>query len=239
MRAAIIVDKSGRRMRPRSPRTRTQLVSDFHSNYTVRACDGCWIWNLCLNSVGYGKFGVNGLSTYAHRFSWKIHRGEIPRNLFVLHKCDNRDCVNPDHLFLGTPLDNMRDMIAKGRQSHPSGSDHFRAKLTEEDVIELLKMDATGEYTYNDLASKFKISRSQIWNILHGVTWKAITRITRGTPLAHHKQKKLTKEQIELAFQLKTSKSQASIAVILNCFPSTISRLFSGQNYKSACPTPS
>lgn len=81
---------------------------------------GCWEWKACLNEAGYGIFGVGGQRVdRAHRISYRLAFGEIPSGLFVCHKCDNRKCVNPDHLFVGTNDDNVADMISKGRQSKP------------------------------------------------------------------------------------------------------------------------
>lgn len=91
----------------------------FPSSYTV-AENGCWVWNQACFTNGYGavKRVVNGQKRMwgAHRYQWAMYNGPIPDNLLVLHKCDNPRCINPEHLFLGTQFDNIRDMIAKGRQ---------------------------------------------------------------------------------------------------------------------------
>lgn len=82
----------------------------------------CWRWTASTTSFGYGQLNPgwrNAAPVRAHRVSWEIHNGPIPAGLDVLHRCDNPPCSNPDHLFLGTALDNMRDMIAKGRARHP------------------------------------------------------------------------------------------------------------------------
>ena len=76
---------------------------------------GCWVWTRCVNSTGYGSIGVDGKMVNVHRFSWRLHFGEIPKGQYVLHKCDVRACVNPQHLFLGSQLQNIRDGQGKGR----------------------------------------------------------------------------------------------------------------------------
>jgi hypothetical protein len=85
--------------------------------------DACWLWTGTPDVNGYGKlwwFDHTNKGKFAHRISWELHNGPIPDGLFVLHSCDNPPCVNPKHLFLGTQLDNMRDMVAKGRDRNPA-----------------------------------------------------------------------------------------------------------------------
>lgn len=87
----------------------------FDDKYIPEPNSGCWIWLMSADKLGYGWSSLKKKTLYAHRHSWLIYRGVIPDKQFVLHKCDNPYCINPDHLFLGIQKDNMRDMAAKGR----------------------------------------------------------------------------------------------------------------------------
>lgn len=106
------------------------LWERFTAKYAVRE-SGCWEWTGAVRKAGYGRVMVRSyVVDYAHRVSWRLFRGEIPDGLEVCHRCDNRRCVNPDHLFLGTHLENVRDMIAKGRIGNRSKSEATRAKIS-------------------------------------------------------------------------------------------------------------
>ncbi len=124
----------------------------------VKKTDGCWNWIGTLNSSGYGLILVNYKTIRAHRFSWELHNGKITGGLYVLHKCDNPRCVNPDHLFLGTQSDNHADMHAKKRNNQPKGSKSGMAKLDERSVSMIRK----GGHTDSFFAKKFNVSRETI-----------------------------------------------------------------------------
>jgi hypothetical protein len=100
----------------------------FYAKVVVNGTSGCHHWQGCLQSRGYGQVRIDGVIYYAHRLGWELTRGFIPEGLNVLHKCDNPKCVNPEHLFLGTQKDNIRDMMAKRR--HPRTKD--QSKYTDE-----------------------------------------------------------------------------------------------------------
>lgn len=120
------------------------LIELFKSKY-VKHENGCWLWEWTeTDALGYGrcKFmcAISTLDERAHRTSWILHNGKIPDGMFVLHKCDVRNCINPEHLFLGTQQDNVTDMINKGRLPNRTGIKNGRAVLTEDQVIEILSL---------------------------------------------------------------------------------------------------
>ena len=136
--------------------------------------DECWEWQAYRTKNGYGGVWLRGEMTRAHRFSYEISVGTIPLGLCVLHRCDNRLCVNPAHLFLGTKTDNARDMCQKGRQAHVRGEAHGLAKLTEADVIEIRRLYATGDHPQREIGALFGVCQVNVGDIVNGDTWAHI-----------------------------------------------------------------
>lgn len=130
---------------------------------------GCWLWGGNLHRQGYGRiFGY-----YAHRLSYHIHNGEIPHGMHVLHRCDNPCCVNPDHLWLGTHADNMRDKFLKGRAPsvHIYSEDRWNAKLTIKDILSIKAKYLFG-MLQKDIAAQYNVSRATICLIINNKTWQ-------------------------------------------------------------------
>ncbi len=134
----------------------------------VQKTDDCWIW-LGAKSGGRGYISISGKMVSAPRFSFMLHKGDIPKNICVCHTCDNPACVNPQHLWLGTHSQNMEDMVRKGRIK---GEKHPRAKLTEEQVLEIKRLYATGKYTQRKLGAMYGVNKTPIGYILNGINWK-------------------------------------------------------------------
>lgn len=134
--------------------------------------NGCVLWIGAKKSHGYGVFwrGRTGLRVSAHRYSYERTHGPIPAGLGVLHKCDNTSCVNPDHLFVGTQGDNMRDMAAKGRGGAPKGMNHFSRKLDEAKVRAI----RAATETLTALAAEYGVAKQTICGIKQGKYWKSV-----------------------------------------------------------------
>jgi hypothetical protein len=130
----------------------------------------CWEWTGPLFSNGYGSVTVERKNVGAHRRSWELVHGPIPEGQYVCHRCDNKRCVRPNHLFLGTPADNLRDMVAKGRSL--TGSRNHQAKLTEEKAAEIRKRYAAGGVTQAQLADEYGVVEGCIGNVIHNRVYK-------------------------------------------------------------------
>ena len=133
--------------------------------------DGCWPWHAAIDKDGYGRFELPGhRQATVHRFAYELAIGPIPEGRSVLHHCDNRSCVRPDHLFVGTHTDNMQDAKRKGRKygRHPA-----HAKLTAEQV-HVIREDLRKGISPRSLASQYHVCVGTIYFIREGATWRTV-----------------------------------------------------------------
>lgn len=163
--------KEGRRFC--SPQCRNPSLEDrFWRSVNKSAPNGCWLWTGgTMGEAGYGSFWALGRNHSTHRFVWELSHGLVPAGLCVCHQCDVRLCVNPAHLFLGTPKDNTQDMVRKRRGI--SGERHPLSKLTTDQVVTIRSRWASGE-KQNRLADEYGVSKSMIGAIVHGYRWRLV-----------------------------------------------------------------
>lgn len=145
------------------------IRGDPEKNYwsKVTKTKKCWKWRGQTDKDGYAKIFVNGKNIGAHRFSWELHYGKIPKGLEVCHHCDNPPCTNPKHLFLGTKQDNANDSKQKGRRAF--GERSGMAVLTSAQVEQIRKQYQFGSHATGTtgLAKKFGVSQYCIWSIVN------------------------------------------------------------------------
>ena len=142
----------------------------FHLSYAVNSETGCWEWTATRHPKGYAWLSMPGdKQVRGHRFSWELYRGPIPEGMKVLHRCDNRPCVNPDHLFLGTTRDNSLDMAAKGRFWCQPGVDP--TKLNWPKFTQIRILFARGEISIEKIAWLYGLDAETIRSVLKGRSW--------------------------------------------------------------------
>lgn len=158
-----------------------QTAESFWAKVNKGADDECWEWSGATNSTGYGTVGWHGSVYTAHRvaafLSQLVESPSRPAHSWdkghVLHKCDNRRCCNPNHFMIGSYADNQRDAYSKGRKTQPKGEKHVNAKLNNEQVAEIRKRYAAGEYQV-PLAKEYGVSQRAISLIVRKETYKCI-----------------------------------------------------------------
>jgi hypothetical protein len=136
------------------------MIEYFEDRTVPEPNTGCLLWTAAVSDSGYGMFDVDGIpAKRGHRLAWLLYRGPIPRGLHVLHKCDVRSCCNPDHLFLGTNGDNVRDKMSKGRHG-------FKLSRRQADAIRLDRR------TQRAIAQDYGIDFTTVGRIKRGILWR-------------------------------------------------------------------
>lgn len=134
------------------------------------AQSGCWEWTACTSPGGYGAIQIAGKKVTAHRAMWRAMYGDPPAGIFVCHRCDNKRCINPNHLFAGTAMENNRDRSIKGRSFRGTGERHPNSRFTDVEVAAAVARTAAGE-TRAEVAAALGVSSSTVdaWKRRHGV----------------------------------------------------------------------
>lgn len=153
---------------PHSEYRKALDLNHFIKHSTVDPLTGCWNWNRGIMTDGYAQIAINRKPMHASRAVWIVLHGPIKKGLYVCHRCDNPKCVNPDHLWLGTPTQNTQDKIKKGRANSPNGGKHWNAKLTEQQVA-AIRSDSR---SCKILSAEYGVSFSHICSIKRRDTWK-------------------------------------------------------------------
>lgn len=165
--------------------TQDEIDKAAEGRYVISEA-GCWIWQGKKNHKGYGYVSVCGNTIGAHRLSFLLHRGPIPKGLEVMHTCDIPACINPEHLMLGTTKDNARDCVRKGRKPFQKNRELARrcrevqigeknsfSRLSEDDIIQIRQYSLSG-LSQRQIAARFGVTQTNIGYILRGETWKSV-----------------------------------------------------------------
>ena len=147
----------------------------------VEKTETCWLWKGSLIR-GYGHIRVGKQKIKAHRYSWILHNGalspiqtEHPNGTCVLHRCDNPPCVRPDHLFIGSNEDNMKDRHEKGRDANLSGEARGLSKLVPKQVLEIRDLYKSGKYTQRQIGLVFGVHQKTVSNIITLKHWRGVS----------------------------------------------------------------
>lgn len=193
----------------------------------VKKSDGCWEFQ-GHSEGGYGRLQVNGRHAFAHVASWVIHNGPLPVDKVVAHSCDNRKCVRPDHLEAITQTQNMRDMVARGRDGSEkrSGDRNYKTKITEAQAVEICEALKNKTATIRSLAKKLGVTFNAVYHIALGKR--------RGVPASiASKQRRMPPEDVLKIRHLHASGvTGVDIGKQLGWGPKTISKVINGHTHK-------
>jgi len=145
-------------------------LHDVWKKIDIKDKDDCWDWNGAKDKDEYGRMSINCILKYSHRIVYEETHGSIPSGLYILHKCNNPSCCNPNHLYIGTQYTNAKQMVFEHRQAR--WNRNGQAKLNKDGVLKIRFLYSTGEYSCGDLGKIFGISRQQIYRIIKNKNWK-------------------------------------------------------------------
>ena len=193
--------------------------------------DGCWEWQAAIAKTGYGVINVGRKTTKAHRVSWELVNGSIPAGMMVCHKCDNRICVRPDHLFLGDSLANNLDMTLKER--------HGRMRFTHSQVerIRALYDRHRDHLSHERIAKWFGVSKATISHMMTGRNWRNADGEHQVGIWKRRYNTKLKAEQVkEMKARRKQGEKLASLGISFGLCESSVSKICRGKRYLHVCP---
>jgi hypothetical protein len=216
------------------------LSKDFQKRFwakveTTSDTAKCWNWigYIRVESGGYGGVSLNRKMYFAHRLSYFIHYGFDPKELFVCHHCDNRLCVNPHHLFIGTNRTNSLDRHQKGRENPVRGEKHYKARFTEDDILEIRALYKQ-DWLQPEIAAKFNTTQPAINDIVRGKTWKHLPfekRRHQGRGEAHFRAKLTIQAVKEIRILRANGAKCADIANQFGISPAQVTKIVLRQKW--------
>lgn len=193
----------------------------------------CWVWTGARNQNGYGTFRFARSMRLAHRVAFLLTRGVIPDGLWVLHHCDNPPCVNPAHLYLGTVQDNVRDMVARGRQA--TGLRNANARLTPDLVLEARRRHAGGE-TLRAIAAAVGVEHTTVGRAIRGDQWRevlggVVESIPWAPGRAYHTARLTPEQVVEIRALAERRVPQRAIGRMFGVAQGTVSDIITGRQW--------
>lgn len=195
------------------------VLRRFNDKWTLDESSGCWVWTACRIRDGYGQLSIDGRMVLAHRLSYEHFVSPIPDGYCVCHRCDNPSCVNPEHLFVGTHKDNMRDMALKDRNSKG---------LTNLQVMEIRRRACSGE-KQKTLADEFNVSQQTISRIKIG---KQRRHLPGAAPYVPRRVLLARDQALGIKIRRARGETLLSIARDYDVSESTVSHIALGRTWK-------